>query len=753
MHLLDSSSRRALGTATALSLAAALLPAQALAQEAAPQAAQGADDVATGLEEIVVTAQRRKENLQDVPISVTAITSSNLAAAGIGGTSQLGQVVPSVQFTRSGPGAIFFIRGVGNSSGGTGEEGANAFYIDGVYLGDLTQAGLDFNNIERIEVLKGPQGTLFGRNSSGGLVNIITKEPGDTTVVNASLGYGNYNTYQGLLYVASPLTEKVGVSIALTGKDQNKGFGTNFATGDDVQEGWLYGIRSKLVFRPGDDTKIVLAGDYMKNENDYFNGFNLFRGTVGVGGAQYLGDYNLNTTDPAYVNIRNWGLALTVEHEFDWATLTSITGRRDTKIRSAFDADYTPAPITRVLVPSRSRTFQEELRLASPNSRGLSWQAGLFFYQAIANVNGMELRGTGLGGLNSGYDIRSRMKTTSYAAFGEVSYDLTDTTHITGGLRYTHDKRDFRGQQTTVNIATTSPLFTALNTPLIRGDVSFNRATYRVAIRQDLTDDINVYASYNRGFKSGLFAMQNVTNPPVKPQTIDAFELGIKTQLFDNMLRFNLAGFHYKIKDFQVRSSPTPGSTLLLNAASVKVDGIEGEIELAPAKGLRLNANFTYLDSRFGSFPGAPFAYPNPSTCNAFGSTPAGQTTGTPTGGFRTCFGNAKGQRTPLSPKFASSLGASYRAPIGDESELIWTGLWSYSSTIYFEADNVLKQKAYSVLNGSLEYRPKPSWGVELWVKNLTDKQYYTTGVASSTAAQGVLAAPRTYGVNVKFDF
>ncbi len=182
---------------SAIVLAAGHAPAFA---QAAPQAA--AEE--SGLEEIVVTAQRRKENLQTVPISVTAVTAKALEASGITDTRMLVQAVPSVQVTNSGPSNIFFIRGVGNSSAGTGEEGANAFYIDGVYLADLNQINAEFNNIERVEVLKGPQGTLFGRNSSGGLINIITKEPGQDFEGRVKLGYGNYRQIKGQAYISGP---------------------------------------------------------------------------------------------------------------------------------------------------------------------------------------------------------------------------------------------------------------------------------------------------------------------------------------------------------------------------------------------------------------------------------------------------------------------------------------------------------------------------------------------------------------------
>lgn len=723
------------------------MPSFAQAQDSSQEASEG------GLGEIVVTAQRREENLQDVPISVTAISNETLQAVGVGGTTNISQVVPSVQVTSSGPSNIFFMRGVGNTSGNVGEEGANAFYVDGVYLGDLTSAGTKFNNIQRIEVLKGPQGTLFGRNSSGGLVNIITREPGDEATVQGRVGYGNYDTLQGQIYAATPLSDSISVDVALTGKDQNNGFGTNFATGKDIGLGWYWGARSKLVFRPGEATKIVLSGDYYKDENDYVNGFYLTKGSVGTGGYRYPGDYNLNTLDNGFADIQTWGYSLTVEHEFDFATLTSITARRGVKVKSAFDADYTNLQLVYGFVPSRIKTFQQELRLASATTTPFNWQLGVFYYNAQANVDGFRLTGLAFGGLNNGSVTRAVMKTDSYAAFGEAGYDITDTTHLIAGIRYTKDERTYRG---TVTSLTTG----AVTSAPPRQKLSTGKITYRIALRQDLTDDVNVYASYNRGFKSGIFAATgNPADPAVGPQTIDAFEVGLKSQLFDNTVRFNLSAFHYKIDDYQIRASPEPGRTLLLNAATVKVDGIEGELTVAPAEGLTFTLLGTYLDSRFSSFPGAQFTYQRPAEfspgvpCGPRTSTAPSQQTGPATGGGFNCFGDASGKTTPLSPKFASSASVTYRTSLGDESELIFNALWNYSSKIYFEADNRLFQKAYSVVNLSFELRPNENWGIELWGNNLFDERYYQTGVGGTTGDHSELAPPRTYGVNLKFDF
>lgn len=733
-------------TSATLAIATALLAMPAQAQDMSPPQS-GA------LDEIVVTAQRREENLQNVPIAVTAITADALASGGIGGTTSLPQAVPSVQLTRSGPSGIFFVRGVGNTSGGTGEEGANAIYVDGVYLPDLGQTVFRFNNIERIEVLKGPQGTLFGRNASGGLINVITREPGRDVVVKGQVGIANYESYSGQLYAASPLTDTLSADFALTGTRQVDGWGRNLATGRKVGFGWHWGARSKAVWRPNDRTKVMISGEYGKSDDDFASIFHVAEGSVGTGGTQFPGDYNTNTSAYQRVRQRIYGFNLTAEFDLDWATLTSITGFRGNKTRSGLDPDGAQLQLARYAIHSETDSFQEEIRLSSNDTEPLSWQTGLFFLRNKAALVNQQQRGTAFGGVDAGSDLSASMRTQSYAAFAEASYGVTPSTHVTAGLRYTRDDRSLRGEQTPVGLVPGTPLFIGQSLAPRTDSLTYGKFTYRLAIRQDLSDDINVYASYNRGFKSGLWALQSPANSPVDPQFIDAYEVGLKTEWFDRRLRLNLSAYHYDISDYQVRAAVTLGAQpTLLNAASVDVDGIEAEFEAAPIDGLRLLGSATLMRSIFADFPFAPFTYPRPAVCTPTGPA-AGQTTGAATGGNLTCLGSAKGNDTPLAPRFAANIGASYTADLGNGRELLFSTLYSYNDGYYFEVDNRLRQEAFGVVNGSIEYRPSSRWGVELWVRNLTDARYHVQKLGSALGDLAVPAAPRTYGLNVKFDF
>ncbi|MET0365914.1 MAG: TonB-dependent receptor [Sphingobium sp.] len=770
-----ASFRRRLSGAALIALATS--PAALHAQAAQPQAITG--DV--GLEEIIVTAQRRAENLQEVPIAVAAVSAQALQNAGIDTSRDLPQVVPSVQFTRSGASGLFFVRGVGTTNAAVGEEGANAVYVDGVYLGDLAQTINNFNNIERIEVLKGPQGTLFGRNATGGLIHIITREPGDELTVKGEIGYANYQTASARAHIATPVTDRLGIDLAVTKLHQNKGWGYDATVGREVHVQDYWGARSKLVWKPTDTLKITATADYYKNKDNLGLAWKLENGVLGSavdqnsdliadpGFPPTRGPAGQDATSNDYPLTRQkiYGFSLTGELDLDFATLTSITGYRKTRNQSDFDVDGGPYRLIRIGFDSGGKTFQQELRLGSNGHGPLSWQAGVFYlYSEATNDSNF----TGLAFEKLGFrsqHIVADLKTDSYAAFAEATYAITPTTKITGGIRYTTDKRKFDGKRAIVSLATgLDGAFTS--NPLTTLD--YNAWTYRVAIRQEITDDASVYASVNRGFKAGSYSLQSPLNAPYNPQYIMAYEGGLKTEWFDRKLRLNLAVYHYDIDDYQVRSAALGGgASVVLNAATVKVDGVDAEFEVAPVDGVRLFGGATWLNSRFARFGGAGAAYQSPivypayegqslaTTCPAAlrgTRNPGVSFTGTPLGGFYTCFGDVSGNKTPNAPKFTASIGASYTVDVGkDGGSLRLSALYSYNDGYYFEADNIFRQGNYGLLNASIEYRPWEQVGIEIWGRNITDTEYAVQKLTTDTGTTTALGAPATYGVNLKFDF
>lgn len=778
-----SSVLRALrASASPLAALALLAPAAALAQSSG--ASSG------GLEEIIVTAQRRAESQQDVPIAVSAITAQALESTGIDTTRDLPQVIPSVQFTRSGPSGLFFVRGVGTTNAAAGEEGANAVYVDGVYMADLGQTINYFNNIERIEVLKGPQGTLFGRNATGGLIHVITREPGDEMKVDAEFGYGNYETINARAYVAMPISQGLSADLAVVKFHQNEGWGRNLTTGTKNKFQSYWGARSKVVAEPADGIKFTFAGDYLRNKDNPV-GWRIADGTIGTGlnrGPGVAGtpttaivadNHDTTANQPALTKQMIKGASVTGEFDLGFATLTSISAFRKTSTDSDFDVDGGPLPLIRIDFLSGLKSYQQELRLASNETDPLSWQVGAFYLHSKA-FNTSFFSGLAFAPL-AGQAVDARLDTKSIAVFGEATYKLTPTTALTGGIRYTQDKRKFDASQLLVSTAgvrfaapsatVTIPTGKPLATPGVqKSGLKYNQVTWRVALRQELTPDVNVYVSANRGFKSGSYSLQNPLNDPYEPQTIMAYEAGLKSELFDRRLRLNLAAFHYDLDDYQVRSAATanPGSSLVLNAATVKVDGVELEFEAAPVERLRLFGGVTWLNSRYKQFGGpgvaiqAPIVYPtvaggqtlaNSCLAPSLGSRNPYTRTGTWIGGYVTCLGNVSGNKVSNAPEWAASLGVTYTVPVGETGELRMTGLYSYNDGYFFEPDNLARQGSFNLFNASVEYRPTENLGIELWGRNLGNEDYAAQKITTGTGMVQTNGAPRTYGVNLKFNF
>ena len=753
--------RRALTSVAVLAISGCVaLP--ALAQDRAA----GSGNDTGGLEEIVVTAQHREERMQDVPIAVSAVTSNTLLDSGVGTSSALPQIVPSVQFTRSGPSGLFFVRGVGQTNAATGEEGSNAFYVDGVYMADLGQTVNYFNNIDRIEVLKGPQGTLFGRNATGGLIHVITREPGDETVVKAQAGYGNFKTFNGQFYGATALSQNLSWDIAVTGQNQSDGWGHNRTLNKENALEDYFGVRSKGVFRPADSVKIILAGDYFYDSDSTSLAFDLDPNQVGTGGTRYVPGRDNNSDLSPNTKRKIGGASLTVEADLGIANLTSISAYRNNTTRSVIDTDGAALPVVGIQLRSRTQAYTQELRLASIATEPFSWQAGAFFLHSKA-TNFQRQSGTAFGAAFANATavlIDDQQITDSYAAFGELTYAITPSTHLTAGIRYTHDKRKFGGGRSAVSAAGIVGPQSVQPNP----NLSYDKFTYRVALRQDLSDDVNVYASVNRGFKAGMFSLQGPLDAPVKPQYIMAYEVGLKSELFDRRLRLNLAAYHYDIDDLQIRSGAgaNPGTSILLNAAKVKVDGLEAEFEAQPTEHLHLFGGFNWLKSVYDKFGGpgagvqAPFSYPRyapvATTCPASQvgtANPGSIGSGTLSGGLLTCFGDAAGNRTALAPKFAASFGGTYTVPVSNTGEVRFTALYSYNSGYVYEPDNFYGQKAFSLINGSIEYKINENYSIELWGKNLGNKTYYAQELSSGTGTTTILAPPRTYGINAKLNF
>lgn len=447
------------------------------------------EPVAAGVEDIIVTAQRREERLQSVPIAVNAITADSLEKQGATRLTDIGNIVPNLVFSRAGDSAQVYLRGIGTSSTTTGNAATIASYIDGVYVASANAMLFSLNSIQRVEVLKGPQGTLFGRNATGGLTHIITNDPGPGTSGKVSVGYGNYDTVNGAHYVSTG-NDTIAGDISLTYTDQNKGWGRNiFDPADagvvvvngnpvtlpsfDRRAGALneFGARSKIVFRPSDRTTFKLAGMYSRMKSDqgiYRHGI---EGVIlsGDGVTPYIyngGFYNYDSDAPWIGRNKGYLFSAEAAHEADFATLKSISSYQFVSSYVFFPTDGTPIVNSVQVSTKRStRALTQELQLLSNGESGPDWleyTAGLYFIHIDARDDGNRVtRGYFLQDLN---ERIASQKTNGYAAYAQVTASLTSATRLTLGLRYSEDR--LKAEQYVVGLdATTVPPPPAANRP------------------------------------------------------------------------------------------------------------------------------------------------------------------------------------------------------------------------------------------------------------------------------------------------
>ena len=685
-----------------------------------------------GLEEIIVTAQKRAQSVQDVPIAITALSGEGLANKGIENILDLGQVTPSFNVTRIGGASVFFLRGVGSNNFTPGNEAPVATFIDGVYLPNANANTFSFNNIERVEVLKGPQGTLFGRNATGGVVHVVTKDPTHEPAVRARVGYGNYDTFEGNFYGSTGLTENAAIDLAVYYRDQQNSPFDNPVPGVNHTPDSTISVRSKLLLTPNDKTSVKLAVFY----EDFKSSVGVIRhqlpGAVAAGGGAHSGDwYDIPNDFASHQEVTSKGVSGEVNYSFENMDITSITSYMESDPFFSFDNDGSGNFIQDSDQHIVAETFTQELRLTSTAESDLSWVLGFYYYDNLSAYDPGQEVFTPAFTLNS----LSTQETKSWALFADTNYKLTEKTNLTLGLRYTEDDLKHYGQ-------------TRFNTtffPEYNQNETFEEITYRVVLDHRISDSTLLYASHSRGYKSGVYNLL-VTTPspegPVQPEILDAYEVGFKADgLFDNRVRINGAAFWYDYKNLQVQQSA--GSfTVVTNAASSSLQGIELEAEAQLTDNFSLSLGLGYLDSEYDDYVGVK-------------TIPNVDASGNPTGGAQ---GNVpadfSGNAIILAPEFTFNLGVNYTLPTDIGVFAVDANLY-YNEGFYWTQDNRLKEPSYELLNVQAFWAdPSETYKIGFWGKNLTDTEYslYTSSSPSSSDAY-VPALPRTYGAFIEYNF
>ena len=719
--------------------------AQQQSQGGGPPAADNAttqpsNSPTSGLAEIVVTAQRRSESLQTVPIAITAVTATKLEAGGIHDAADLAIATPSLQSNDSIGYFLPRLRGIGSTATGAGIEGAVASYIDDVYIGSAPASLFAFNNVQRVEILEGPQGTLFGRNATGGVIDVLTKDPSHTTSGNLDVSYGNYDTFSGSAYITGALSDTAAIDLAVKGSHQGKGYGTYLPTGADADKNTKqFNVRSKLLWEPTSNTQIRLSGDYAQSAGDYPNPRDLIGGPPPLFGlAQQGSPWDSSADYPTKYDFEGGGVTLRADQRFDGFDIVSISAYRASTYHSAFDFDTTPTPALAVTQVLRDKQFSQELQLQSSSASRIKWVLGLYNFDARSSNPETVLIESALQVPSSPFyplsasETEGAQTTTSIAGFAQATVPLGTSTNLTGGFRYTSDMRKL------VDAASNATLIggTALpTTSLPNQSKDYGAPTWRLSLDHQFAPDVLAYVSYNRGFKSGGFNVQVPTAPAFLPEKIDAYEVGVKADLLDQRLRINPSAFYYNYQNIQVAYITSSGGLGLSNGPSAQIWGTELEGEAIVTRDLHITFGLTYLHDRFGDYPNAVFYIPQ-----AVGNIVTSE--------------NAKGNRLPFTPDLATSLGFNYTIPLPADGNLVIESDWSHNDGFYTDSDNLRKQRPYDTVNASARWSfPGGRYWVGVWGKNLANDAVLTLQTTTAFADFASYAAPRTFGVTAGTKF
>lgn len=724
---------------TALCCGCALLAGAAHAEEAQGNSRDAEQGGASDFGGIIVTAQRRSENLQDVPITVQAFSASKLQNSAAQNIEDLPLLTPGLTMQRNSGGSTPFIRGIGSPTANAGNEAAVATYVDGVYRQGLYTSHLSFNDVERVEVLKGPQGTLFGRNTTGGLIHIITKDPSSDPEGNFSISAGTHQIYEMKAYGSLGLVQNVAMSVGGYVRQQRDAFGTNLTTGDGVSYRNESSAHGKLQFND-QTTKITLAADYSYVEDP--RGFTRVTPPGAVGGIpprtvdgvtvpgityQHRGGFHdLDHNRDAFSNSDSYGASATVERDFGNVNAISITAWRNDFTDIGQDNDFGGQDLSHAFIQFYTRNFTQELRLSSDGSSPFNWIAGIFYLDSAAG-NSLDI----LAGPAVAARLRARLDTKSYSAFAELSLKMFgEAGKLTVGGRYTIDKRRVAG---TVN---GSPV----PGPLVPSHAKWEEPTYRIVYDHKITSDILLYASYNRGFKSGNYNIIPATTAPYDPEKLDAYEAGAKTTLFGGRARLNVSAFHYKYKDLQLSISNNTAVTII-NAANARINGGEIDFSAELIDHLTLDLGASYVDGKYSSFPDAEIYVPNVDA------------NGNPIGGNTRVVGfDASGRRLIRSPRWTGSAGLSYTHETGS-GKVTATVRSAYNGNFTWEPSGRIKEGAYVLLNASLGYMSDHGWGISIQGNNITNAKYSIYSGATNLSDFYAAADPATYSATLSFRF
>jgi iron complex outermembrane recepter protein len=715
-----------------LMLASTALSPAALAQTAAEEQ--------QGLEEIVVTAQKREQSQKDVPISMSVLNADLIAESRTQELRDISRLVPNFSIQRQGAIDTVFIRGVGGGGRNVGFTTRAGVYVDGVYAGQFASINQDALDIERIEVLRGPQGQLFGRNTVSGAVSIVSAQPTGDLVGYVEAGYGNKDLIEVKGMINLPLAgDKVALRLSASHRERD-GFTINLPTDSDLDNLNRDTGRAQLRADLSDTVRLDLSADYSRDKTNKAVG-EAITDTFGTGPSPAPGAFDTPYNRIPLQDIEIAGGSATLNFELsDTTTLTAISGYRWTDWVRSNDLDYIPLDFFGFDFNDSFRQFSQELRIGFGGDGPLTGVAGLYYFDEKAESRRVASAGTDTGFLPFGFvpgpiaAVNATVKSRSIAAFASVDWKLAPSVTVNLGGRFTSEKLKLR------DYSTFGPVIFALATiPDFDDKRSESSFDPTIGVTFAASDAVNIYAKYARGFKSGgwnvdfVSVAQFADGIDFTNESVNSFEAGLKAETPDRVLRFNLAGFYTSYNDYQINQFVDLGggqtSIQLRNAAKVKSWGFEASAQAAPSDGLTLGGDIGYTNAKFDRFPngGGPGV-------------------------------DLDDRRLPYAPRFTASANAGYSVPIDAlGGTLRLSANWSYRSGSFSGAENIATQKIDSrhLVDGRVEVVGDASkWSVALWVRNLFDADYVDNRILDFFQTQLIeRGEPRTFGISARIGF
>ena len=768
-------------TLIAAMLSTSLIPVGAIAQQSSQP----------HLEEVIVTATKRASNLQDVPIAVTALSGNDLVKALVGSSEDLVQLVPSLNLNKGANPrqTSFSIRGIGTVTYSSGIEPSISTMLDGVVMGQTGMAFAQLVDMERVEVLRGPQGTLFGKNASGGVVHFITRDPTDEFEAEVR-GYATDDQeYRSSFTVSDALTENL--AGRLTGYyNKDEGWIKNAFDGDTVNDSDDWGIRGKLLWEPTETLQLKWSSDYSEAKTHCcvlaFRSLNPYPATPPNNQAQVDGilaqlapvvpsDKNrkVNLNGDLTTDTDASGHSLEANWDVAHHTVTSISAYRDWSQNSRGDNDQLPVDALGFLQGGKSRQnqFSQELRLTSPADQFISYVAGLYYFdQTVDRKFDRSFNVTGNQRTEAVADFK--VDSLNYAAFGEAVINLHQDWRLVAGLRWTHDDLKFDFERTGSTLGADPQSY-------FKRDTDESKWSGKIALEWNVTDEAMTYISYAQGYKGPAFNVGFGSTPantdPVDPETSHAYELGLKSTWFEDRLILNVAVFHTKFDDFQASASQFDAkldengnpidengdgqddgvfSFVLDNVGKVETQGVEIDFTALPMENLTISGGMAYIDAQINEFQGAGCSFGQ--TYRGVGY--KGQTTCADSPATQ----DLSGGDLPATPEWKFTLSASFLVPLTSAPfDLALNGNYRYQDEVQYliEQDVNTTQDGYGILDLSMvALDHNEHYTVTLFTKNVFDEWYVSsinslvgTFTPNGYAHQVPRYAERTIGVEARY--